>query len=94
MPYVDAIEALVRRFPDHAPKIRRLQTKDATLRAICEDYAEALRALEYWQAADRSSKRKAEEYHWLVQELADEALAVLKVAESETPPRKPPGDGA
>jgi hypothetical protein len=74
---VDAIEALVRRFPDHARSIRRLQADDATFRAICEDYAEALRALAYWQAADRSSQQKAEEYRRLVEELEEEALEAL-----------------
>jgi hypothetical protein len=76
---VAAIEALVRRFPDRARKVRRLHTEDATFRAICEDHAEALRALAYWEAADQSSKRKAEEF----KELEDEALAVLKAYESE-----------
>ena len=79
---VDAITALGRRFPDHARRIRRLQAEDATFRAICEDYAEALRALEYWQAADHSSRTKAEEYRRMVAELEDEALAVLKASAS------------
>lgn len=82
MPDLDAIEALARRFPDRARSIRRLQAKDATFRAICEDYAEALRALEYWQAADDSSWRKAEEYRRLVKELEDEAVAALQAYES------------
>jgi uncharacterized protein YdcH (DUF465 family) len=80
---VAAIEALVRRFPDRACKIRRLHAEDATFRAICEDHAEALRALAYWEVADQSSKRKAEEYRRLIKELEDEALAVLKACESE-----------
>jgi hypothetical protein len=42
---VGASAALVRRFPDRARSIRRLEAEDATFRAICEDYAEALRAL-------------------------------------------------
>lgn len=86
---MDAIEALVRRFPDHARSIRRLQAIDATFRAICEDYAEALRALAYWQAADQSSHRKAEEYRRLVKELEDEAMAALQAAKS----RRPDDDG-
>jgi hypothetical protein len=77
MPDEDA-SALARRFPAQAQRIRRLQAEDATFRAVCEDYAEALHALAYWQAADRSSHRKAEEYRRLVKELEDEALASLK----------------
>ena len=83
MPDVDAIEALVRRYPDSAGRIRCLHAADLTFRAICEDYALALRALQYWQAADRSSRMKAEEYRRLVAELEDEALAALNACESE-----------
>ena len=78
-----AIEALVRRFPDHARSIRRLQVADVTFRAICEDYADALRALEYWHAADQASHGKAEEYRRLIAELEDEALAAVKAYESQ-----------
>lgn len=83
MPDVDDIEALVRRFPDRARSIRRLHAEDATFRAICEDYAEALRALKYWRAADHSSQRKAEEFRQLVQEFEDEALAALTASEDK-----------
>lgn len=76
----DAIEALVRRFPDHARDVRRLHAEDANFRSICEDYVEGLRALAYWQSPDRSSQ-KAEEYRRLVEELEDEALAVLRAVE-------------
>ena len=82
MPDVDPIEALARRFPDRARSIRRLQEADATFRAICEDYALALRALAYWEAADQSSRRKAEEYRRLVKELEDEAAVALQAYES------------
>ena len=79
---MDAIEALVRRFPDHARSIRQLQAEDATFRAICEDYGEALRALEHWQAADQSARNRAEEYRQFVRELEEEALAALRTHES------------
>jgi hypothetical protein len=75
---VDAREALVRRFSEHARSIRRLHRESATFRAICEDYAEGLRALAYWRGADRPFKQRAEEYGRLVQELEDEAEAALK----------------
>jgi hypothetical protein len=83
MPDVDAIEALVRRYPDRARRICRLYAADATFRAICEDHALALSALRYWQAADHSSGMKTEEYCRLVGELEDEALAALRACESE-----------
>lgn len=84
MTHGDAIEALVQRFPAHAQSIRRLQAQDATFRAVCEDYAEALRALAYWEAADQSSHSKAEEYRRLVKELEDEAASALQAYESSS----------
>jgi hypothetical protein len=75
---VDAIEALARRFPDRAHCIRRLHREDATFQAICEDYAEALRALQHWQGAGEHARQRAEEYHRIVTELEDEAWAVLQ----------------
>jgi hypothetical protein len=81
-PDVDATAALVRRFPDHACSIMRLGAADATFRAICEDYADALRALAHWQAADFSSRKKAEEYRRMVEELEDEALAALMASKN------------
>ncbi|HSA80985.1 MAG TPA: hypothetical protein VLE23_09185 [Geminicoccaceae bacterium] len=80
---VDAIAALGQRFPHHARKIRRLQAVDATFRAICEDYGEALRALAHWQAADQSAQQRAEEYRRLVKELEHEALTALKASEGD-----------
>ena len=80
---MDPIAALARRFPDYARTIRRLQAEDATFRAICEDYGEALRALAHWQAADQSAQQRAEEYHRLVKELEDEALTALKASEGD-----------
>jgi uncharacterized protein YdcH (DUF465 family) len=77
---VDPIAALARRFPDYARTIRRLQAEDATFRAICEDYGEALCALAHWQAADQSAQQRAEEYRLLVQEFEDEALVALKAS--------------
>jgi hypothetical protein len=78
MPDAIASEALVRRFPDHAWNIRRLEAEDANFRAICEDYADALRALGRWQGAGESARRRIEEYRQIVTELEDEALAALK----------------
>ena len=71
------------RFPDRARSIRRLYATHQDFRAICEDYEEALRALEYWQVADRSCQQRATEYRELVKELGDEALAALQAYGSE-----------
>jgi hypothetical protein len=80
---VDAIAALVRRFPDHACSIRRLGAADATFRAICDDYGEALRALEYWEAAGQVAPGRAAEYRESVKELEVEALAILEAYEGK-----------
>jgi hypothetical protein len=77
MPDLAAIEVLVRRFPDHARSIRRLEAQDATFRAICEDYADALRALEHWRGAGQSAQQRIEDYRQIVTELEDEVLAAL-----------------
>ena len=78
----DEIEALARRFPQHASSIRRLQAEDATFREICEDYGEALRALKYWEAVGQTAPGRVEEYREMVEELEHEALAALKASES------------
>jgi hypothetical protein len=82
-PDVDATAALVRRFPEHACSIRRLGAANATFRAVCEDYADALRALAHWQDADQSAQQRAEEYRRMIKELEDEALAALKAYEGD-----------
>jgi len=79
---VDAIEALIGRFPGHAGSIQALQRQDQNFRAICEDYAEALRARQHWQKADHSAHKRAEEYDRFVAELEEEALAALRAYES------------
>ena len=79
---VDPTEALIRRFPGHARSIRRLQMQDPSFRTICEDYAEALRARQYWQKADDSALKRAEEYDRFVTELEQEALAAVRAYES------------
>jgi len=52
-------------FIAHAKTDRVLQGEDASFCAICEDYAEALRALEHWQRAGASAQRRIEEYRRL-----------------------------
>jgi hypothetical protein len=78
---VDAIEALICRFPGHAKSIRTLQMQDPNFRAICEDYAEALRARQHWQKANDSAHKRAEEYDHFVTDLEEEALTALRAYE-------------
>jgi hypothetical protein len=77
----DEIEALARRFPQHASTIRRLQVRDPCFRSICDDYGEAQRALKYWEAAGQAAPGRVEEYRQMVKELEAEALAILEAFE-------------
>ena len=56
----DEIGILIRRFPEHASTIRRLQARDPSFRSICDDYGEAQRALKRWEAAGQAEAAGAE----------------------------------
>jgi hypothetical protein len=64
---------IIRRFPQHEFEINRLYARVPEFRAICEDYADATRALAFWE----NDPSKAEDYRQLVKELEDEMLANL-----------------
>ena len=72
---MSGLTPLVTRWPHRELSIRRLFTKSADFRTICEDYEEALRALQRWQAA--GSDGKAEEYRSLAAEIEAEILRML-----------------
>jgi hypothetical protein len=77
----DEIDALARRFPQHASAIRRLQTRDPDFRSICDDYGEAQRALQHWEAAGQAAPARVAEYRQILAELEAEALAILQACE-------------
>jgi hypothetical protein len=77
----DEIEALTCRFPQHASIIRRLQTRDPTFRSICDDYGEARRALQHWQAAGEAAPERVADYRRILAELEVEALAMVRAFE-------------
>jgi hypothetical protein len=74
----DENEALARRFPQHASKIRGLQARDPDFRSICDDYDRARRALKHWEAAGRAAPERVAEYRQILEELEAEALAILE----------------
>jgi hypothetical protein len=76
------ITALARRFPQHASTIRRLRARDPTFRSICDDYDDAWRALEHWQAAAQTAAARVVEYRQSLKELEAEALAIVEAFES------------
>jgi hypothetical protein len=77
----DEIEALARRFPQHASKARRLQARDPDFRSICDDYDAAQRALRRWEAAGQDAPERVAEYREILEELEAEALAILEAFE-------------
>ena len=72
-----SLELLVRRFPSHALAIRRLYIHDPEFRAVCGDCSEVQRALEYWQGSDEAAPERVAEYRRMLEELEDEALAMV-----------------
>ena len=77
----DEIEALARRFPQHASTIRRLHARDPDFRSICDDYGEAQRALKHWEAAGQAAPGRVEEYRQICRSSKAEALAILQAFE-------------
>jgi hypothetical protein len=72
---MSGLTLLVTRWPHRELSIRRLFASSADFRTICEDYEEALRALQHWQAA--GSETKAEEYRSLAAEIETEIVRML-----------------
>jgi hypothetical protein len=83
MPAATGIDRLVSRFPERAASIRELDAEDAVFRAICEDYGEALRALEHWSRSHQAcARQRVDEYRMIVQELEAEVIAALDAHEN------------
>jgi hypothetical protein len=74
----NAIESLVRRFPERASAIRRLGARDPNFRSICRDFAEVQRALQHWAAARPAAPERVAEYRQSLEELEAEALTALE----------------
>jgi hypothetical protein len=75
---LNPIDDLCRCLPDHALRIRLLTLRDERFRAICDDYGEALRAIEAWRQDNDTAKRRAQEYRRMAEELREEARTYLK----------------
>jgi hypothetical protein len=73
------IDTLARRHPEHAWTIRQLHRRDEEFRDLCEDYGEALSALQHWrQASSGPAQERVAEYHQLATELAERVLAYVE----------------
>lgn len=78
---------IIRRFSEHEFEVNRRYARDPEFRAICEDYAVATRALEYWE----KDRVKAEDYRQLISELENEILEHLTGPQQS--PDGSPADG-
>jgi hypothetical protein len=67
-------------FPEHADAIRERFRADPSLREMCGDYAEALQALQRWEASsDPHKAARVEEYRELARALEIEIVAALRL---------------
>jgi hypothetical protein len=74
------MERIIARFPEHAPAIRDRFHEDPSFREMCSDYAEALEALQRWQASDVPQKAaRIEEYRELAKALEIEMVTALRL---------------
>lgn len=74
------MERIMARFPEHAPLIQNRFHDDPGFRDMCSDYAEALEALQWWQASDAPQQAaRIEEYRELAKALEIEMVAALRL---------------
>ena len=72
------VERVIERFPERAAAIQHRFREDQSFREMCSDYAEALEALERWQASDVPQKAaRIEEYRELANALEIEMVTAL-----------------
>ena len=75
---VCGLQRVIDRFPQLAASIRDCFDNAQSFRDMCGDYAEALEALQRWQASDSPLRAaRIEEYRELAEALESEILAAL-----------------
>ena len=73
------MEHAIERFPEFAASIQDRFQDDESFREMCSDYAEALKALQRWQASDGPQKAaRIEEYRELAEALEIEIATALR----------------
>ena len=74
------MERVVARFPEHAWSIQNRFRGDPSFREMCADYAEALEALQRWQASEGPQQaERIEEYRELANALEIEMVTALRL---------------
>lgn len=70
------------RFPNRKKAARKLFYENEEFKSICEDYRQCSAALRYWSRSSQdSAAARRQEYAVLLQELEEEILKILMIAE-------------
>lgn len=73
------LQAVMRRFPEHARAIEHLAEHDETFRDICEELVEAEKALESAQSGpEQLRKARGEEWQGLIERLTAQIAEALR----------------
>ncbi len=86
---MEHIDDLCRRFSDHALHIRRLSLRDSKFRSICDDYGEALRAIEIQRSRDDAAKDRGGEFRRIAEDLREEVRTYLETSNRTDDTRVP-----
>ena len=72
------LQAALRRFSEQAPQVEQLILRDRDFRSLCEDYGDAVAALERWSSSTQAiAPHRTAEYRKLVEDLENEIRASL-----------------
>jgi hypothetical protein len=74
---VQDLAPLIQRFPTQELVLRRLCSRDADFREICEHHAAALAALLRFETPETASAQRAGEYRRIVAEIEEEIASIL-----------------
>lgn len=75
----DNVQRVLDQMPRHEGALRERMLIDPEFRSLCEDYGDALEALERWHASSDDARREARvaEFRSLANDLEAEILAAL-----------------
>jgi hypothetical protein len=77
---LSGVARVIECFPEHAASIRERFHDDQSFREMCGDYADALEALQRWQASDSPQQAaRVEEYQELARALEIEIATALRL---------------
>ena len=76
--------SILHRFPEKRHIIESLMAEDSEYVAICEDYQDCVKALQYWaRSKELEAQTRVIEYRDLIQGLEDEITHALTEGESQ-----------